>query len=171
MEARIYNRRRASLAAESTEKENHMDSENATIAKWIGSIAGITFIVVLLGMWIYPQYNVYSQRKQGEAMLAHAQSAKEVAVAEAKAKMESAELLAQAEVTRAGGVARANAIIGDSLKGNETYLRYLFISNLAERQGDHREIIYIPTEAGLPILESARHLVPAAKKAEPGKKE
>lgn len=87
-------------------------------------------------------------------MLAHAQSSKEVAVAEAKAKMESAELLAQAEVMRAIGVAKANKIIGESLKGNESYLRYLWIQNL-EGHGNE-QIIYIPTEAGLPILEANR---------------
>ena len=115
-------------------------------------------IVVLFGgiggcSYFYPQYNVYAQRKAGEALLAHAQSAKEVAVAEARAKMESAELLANAEVSRAKGVAAANKIIGDSLKENEAYLRYLYIQALENKQG---EVIYVPTEAGLPILEAGR---------------
>lgn len=105
-------------------------------------------------MAIGPTYNVYEQKMAGQAILAHAQSSREVAVAEARAKMESAELLAQAEVTRAKGVAAANKIIGDSLKGNESYLRYLWITNLEE--GSNREVIYIPTEAGLPILEAGR---------------
>ncbi len=91
---------------------------------------------------------------QGEAILAHAQSSREVAVAEAKAKMESADFLAKAEVIRAEGVAKANKIIGDSLKGNESYLRYLWIQNL-EAHGNET-IIYVPTETGLPILEASR---------------
>lgn len=117
---------------------------------------GLFFVatVIVLCMWLYPMYNVYSSRKQGEAMLAHAQSAKEVAVAEAKAKMESAELLAQAEVIRAGGVAKANTIIGESLKNNQEYLRYLWVNNL-EHAGN-AEIIYVPTEAGMPIMEAGR---------------
>jgi regulator of protease activity HflC (stomatin/prohibitin superfamily) len=106
-------------------------------------------------MWGYPQYNIYASRAQGQAMLAHAQSAKEVAVAEAKAKMESADLLAQAEVKRAEGVAKANAIIGQSLKDNEAYLRYLWITQVAGN-GVEKEIIYVPTEANLPILEAGR---------------
>jgi regulator of protease activity HflC (stomatin/prohibitin superfamily) len=77
-----------------------------------------------------------------------------VAVAEAKAKMESAELLAQAEITRAKGVAAANEIIGKSLSNNEAYLRYLWIQNLENTKNN--QIIYVPTEAGLPILESTR---------------
>lgn len=110
-------------------------------------------------MWGYPTYNVYASRMQGEALLAHAQASKEVAVAEAKAKMESATLLANAEVERAKGVAAANKIIGDSLKGNDAYLRYLWITDVAgNNQG--KTVVYIPTEANLPILEATRHTNP-----------
>ncbi len=126
----------------------------------VGTISAVTagcmalMFVIFLGMWGCPKYNVYNQEMEGKALLAHAQSSKEVAVAEAKAKMESAELLAQAEVIRAQGVAKANMIIGTSLKGNESYLRYLWIQNL-EAHGNE-QIIYIPTEGGMPILEANR---------------
>jgi regulator of protease activity HflC (stomatin/prohibitin superfamily) len=127
-----------------------MDSEHKSV------VYGIAIVVaIIVGAFVaWPQYNVYSQRKDGEAQLAHAQSSKEVAVAEAKAKMESATLLAEAEVARAKGVAQANQIIGESLKGNEDYLRYLWIQNL-ENSKEH-QVIYVPTECGLPILESTR---------------
>lgn len=130
--------------------------EEPSYGKWI--VSGIVGSLALIFgcMWAYPQYNIYSQRSEGQAMLAHAQSAKEVAVAEAKAKMESAELLAQAEVKRAEGVAKANAIIGQSLKDNEAYLRYLWITDVANN-GQGRTVVYIPTEANLPILEATRH--------------
>lgn len=115
-------------------------------------------LIVLIGgiMWGYPTYNVYQQRKAGEAMLAHAQASKEVAVAEARAKMESASLLAQAEVERAKGVAQANQIIGNSLKGNDSYLRYLWITEVANNQ-QGKTVVYVPTEANLPLLEAVRH--------------
>lgn len=119
-------------------------------------VFGFIGVVLFGGIVMYgcPRYNVYNQRMEGQAVLAHAQSSREVAVAEAKAKMESAELLAQAEVMRAKGVAQANQIIGASLKGNEDYLRYLWIQNLEGiKEG---QVIYIPTEAGLPILEAGR---------------
>lgn len=109
--------------------------------------------LVTVGMVGCPKYNVYSKRLEGEAMLAHAQASKEVAVAEAKAKNESAELLAQAEVKRARGVAQANEIIGTSLKNNEAYLRYLWINGL---ESNNPTVIYVPTEANLPILEATR---------------
>ncbi len=117
----------------------------------------IIIIVIVAGLGIlfavWPHYKVYQQRLAGEAMLAHAQSSKEVAVAEAKAKMESAKMLADAEVMRAEGVARANKVIGDSLKGNESYLRYLWIQGI---ESNNPTVIYVPVEANLPILESTR---------------
>jgi hypothetical protein len=118
-------------------------------------IAGIIAAVIFVALWAWPKYNVYAQRQAGMAALAHAQSSKEVAVAEAKAKMESATLLAQAEVSRAEGVAKANKIIGDSLKGNEAYLRYLWITDVAGANVD-KTVVYVPTEVQLPIMEAGR---------------
>lgn len=122
-------------------------------APWV--IVGIIICIalVVLGMWGCPQWNVYSQKMEGEAILAHAQSSREVAVAEARAKMESAEMLAQADTIRAHGVARSNEIIGHSLRENEAYLRWLWISELKDTQG---QIIYVPTEAQIPILEAGK---------------
>lgn len=115
----------------------------------------ILTIIAISGVMVgCPKYEVYTQRMAGEALLAHAQSSKEVAVSEAKAKMEAATLLAQAEVERAKGVAQANKIIGDSLKDNEAYLRYLFVNNL---ENTKNQVIYIPTESNLPILEANRN--------------
>ncbi len=116
------------------------------------------FIVGLLGggLWGCPQYNVYSSRLSGEAKLAEAEYSRQVAVREAAAKRDSASLLAEAEITRAGGVAKANQIIGESLKDNEAYLRYLFVSELVNTRN---QVIYVPTEAQLPILESGRHII------------
>ena len=131
------------------------DNNDPNYVAWgIGLTMAAGFIIIA-AMFAWPQYNIYAQRAQGQAMLAHAQSAKEVAVAEAKAKMESAELLAQAEVARAKGVAAANQIIGQSLKDNEAYLRYLWINDLGQNAG--KTVVYVPTEANLPILEATRH--------------
>lgn len=95
-------------------------------------------------------------KAKGEADLLEAESSKKIAIEAAKAKFESSKMLAQAEVERAKGVAEANKIIGDSLKNNEGYLRYLYISNLEKAEGGGSQVIYIPTEAGLPILESGK---------------
>ena len=118
-------------------------------------IAFIVLILVAVGLWGCPRYEVYNQTLQGQAILAHAQSSREVAVAEAKAKMESSTLLAQAEVERAKGVAQANKIIGESLKENEDYLRYLWITDVAGSNVD-KTVVYVPTETNLPLLEAGK---------------
>lgn len=116
------------------------------------TIFGLLLIVglIVLTMWGCPQYNVYQQKMEGQAILAHAQSSREVAVAEAKAKMESSALLSQADTIRAHGVARSNQIIGESLKDNEAYLKWLWIDNMDNTKN---QVIYIPTEAAIPIME------------------
>lgn len=116
-------------------------------------ILWFVLVLICLGMYGCPHYRVYSARKDGEAVLAHAQSSREVAVAEAKAKMESSSLLAQADTIRAHGVARSNQIIGASLKNNQEYLHWLWIDNLEKNP---QAVIYVPTEANLPIMEAGR---------------
>lgn len=119
------------------------------------SVVGVAVgLVLLVGMLIgWPQYRVYQQRLAGEAALAEAQSSRQVAILEARAKKESAVSLAEAEVIRAEGAAKANRILQDSLGGPEGYLRYLQIQALEETKAS---LIYVPTEAGLPVTESKR---------------
>ena len=76
---------------------------------------------------------------------------KNQAIEEAKALAESAEYKRQADVTRANGIAEANKIINESL--TDEYVRWLCGENLKET---NNQVIYLPTEAGLPILESNR---------------
>lgn len=126
-----------------------------------GTIAGIGFVVMLvlgvivLGLYGCPQYNVYEQRLSGQAELAKAQSNRQVSVAEAAAREEAAKHLAAADTIRAHGVATSNQIIGQSLRQNELYLTWLQIEALKETKD---QIIYVPTEASLPILEGTRLL-------------
>lgn len=112
--------------------------------------AALCLLIALLLLWGCPQYNVYKQRKEGEAQLAHAKYSREVAVAEAKAKMESASLLAQADTLRAVGIAKSNQIIAGSITAN--YLKWFWIDNIDKSNNT----IYVPTEANIPILESIR---------------
>ena len=121
-----------------------------------GSGVGATTILVLIGCLALggcPRYHVYQQEMEGRAKLAEAQSSRQVAVLEAHAKMESAVELAKAEVTRAEGAAQANHILQNSLGGPEGYLRYLQIQAL---QDTNAQLIYVPTEAGLPMTEAGR---------------
>ena len=110
-------------------------------------------ILLPFAMWGIPQYRLYSERLAGEARLAEAQSSRRIAILEAEARRESSVALADAEVLRAEGAARANRILQDSLGGPEGYLRYLQIQALEQ---SNASLIYVPTEAGLPVTEAGR---------------
>ncbi|MBA7652187.1 hypothetical protein ES703_60017 [subsurface metagenome] len=142
---------------------NYQNDETKRInpAPWV--VLGIIGLVLLiaLGMWGCPKYNVWQKELSGKAQLKKAEWNRQITIKEAQAKQEAAKALAGAEVERAKGVAEANEIIGKSLKDNEAYLRYLWINGLHDGSS---EVIYIPTEANLPILESVRKLQSKAKK-------
>lgn len=121
----------------------------------IGVLVVVGIGVVLGGCWAVPQYNVYSNKMAGEARLAEAESSREIKVREAKAAYDSADYTAKAEIRKAQGAAEANRIMAESLGGAEGYLRWKYIDML-ENTADRSTTIYIPTEAGLPILEAGK---------------
>ncbi len=125
------------------------------LSKLSAFIAAVCFALTILLPVGLPQYKVWQQSKEGEAELAKAEQNRQIAIQEARAKEESAMSLANAEVIRAQGIAQANKIIGDSLQNNDAYIHYLWIEALRESKSD---VIYVPTEAGIPITESTRFL-------------
>ncbi len=72
-----------------------------------------------------------------------------------KANLEAEKLNAQAEIERAKGAAEAIRIENGSL--TPTYIQYLWVRQQSNLSG--KTVIYIPTEANLPILESTRALI------------
>ncbi len=134
----------------------HLDDDAKETLTFVGMIIVIVLVCVLV-IWgmgaTYQVYNVWSSKKSGEAQLAEASFSRQIAVKEADAKAAAAVELAKAEIIRAHGVAQANKIIGDSLNHNESYLRYLWIQTL---DSQNNKVIYVPTEANLPILEATR---------------
>ena len=131
---------------------SYTNSSSAPLST-ILKLVGIVILLVAIWMFTYPKYRVWQQGLEGEAELKRAEQNRKIAVQEAEAKKEASKSLADAESIRAQGVATANEIIGGSLKGNEEYLRYLWIDNLEK---GNNSVIYVPTEAGLPILEANR---------------
>jgi regulator of protease activity HflC (stomatin/prohibitin superfamily) len=122
----------------------------------IGVIIAVVVVaaLMLIGM---PTYNVYSKQMQGKAAYEQAVQDRRIRVLEAQAALDSAQLTAQAEIARARGTNEANRIMAESLGGAENYLRWSYINMLQETAGKQgREVIYIPTEAGMPILEAGR---------------
>lgn len=132
-------------------------------------------IIIITLFWAWPKYTVYKKEMDGIAALKEAEWSKQILIEEAKANEQASLMQAKARVTlaqaegeakivqakaegladieRAKAAAEANRIIGESLKGNDEYLRYVWIKGLQDGKGER---IYIPTEAGLPILEASK---------------
>ncbi|MBQ4478685.1 MAG: hypothetical protein II945_08760 [Bacteroidales bacterium] len=121
--------------------------------KYIAILAIIAVLVVAGLMFGLPLYNVWQQEMTGRAEFSRAEQNRKIKVEEARAEKESASFRAEAEIIRAEGVAEANRIIGGSLKDNKDYLTYLWIQALYD---ESNSVIYVPTEANLPILEATR---------------
>jgi len=114
-------------------------------------IAILLGLIVVGAMWGMPQYKVYSKELSGKAQLREAEWNRQIAIQEAEAEKASASLKAEAEIIRAGGIAEANKIIAGSI--TTEYIKYKFVEGLND---GNTEVIYVATEAGLPILEATR---------------
>jgi len=118
--------------------------------KLVPATLGILFVVALF--WIFPTYNVWSREMAGKAELAEATWNRQIKIEEAQANLEAEKLNALAEIERAKGAAESIKIEGGSL--TENYIKYLWIRQLSTGE---KQLIYVPTEAGLPILEATRN--------------
>lgn len=123
------------------------------------TISMIVLLAIVLGIALVgmPTYNVYSKQMKGKAAYEEAVQNRRIRVLEAQAALDSAELTAKAEIARARGTNEANRIMAESLGGPDNYLRWAYINMLQETAGKgDRSVIYLPTEAGMPILEAGR---------------
>ena len=128
-----------------------MNKQNGFIDPGV-AVVGLAGVVIIAGLAFgLPQYGVYTKSLNGKAQLMEAEYTRQTAVLEAQAKKDSAQQLADAEVIRAQGVAKANQIIGNSLKDNREYLQYLYITGLEEGSNKGNVTIYVPTEGGMPV--------------------
>lgn len=129
------------------EENNPMDG-----LKVAGVIVGFITLVVIALMCVIPPYKVWSATKKGEAEYMRAEQNRRIKVEEAKANLEAEKLNAQAEIERAKGAAEAIKIENGSI--TTTYIQYLWVRQ--QNANSNNKIIYIPTEASLPILEAGQ---------------
>ncbi len=121
----------------------------------IGITVGITTLICIY-LFVGPVYSVWSSGQAGKAQLAQASYNRQVKVLEARATMESATLLSQADSLRAIGVAASNRIIAQSI--SPEYIQWKWVDELAKTSN---QVIYVPSgEMGLPILEANRFKSP-----------
>lgn len=133
--------------------------------KSIAFIMGVVGVVVLVGLFIIlpmiglPKYGIYRQNLKGQANLKQQEYEKQIIVEQAKAELESAALIADAEIERARGVAEANNIIGDSLNnGGDKYLQYLAI-DAQKKMADspNNTILYVPSgNNAIPLVQTVK---------------
>ena len=116
-----------------------------------GIVAIVVITIVVLGFlaWGLPKYKIYKLEMNGKAQLKEAEWNKQIAIEEARAEKEAAKLKKDADIIRAEGVAAANMIIAESL--SEEYIRWKWVEGLHDGSS---EVIYIPTEAGIPLMEA-----------------
>ncbi len=104
-------------------------------------------IIAILG--IGPVYSVWSKGLKGKAELKQAEWNKQIMIEDARARKDAAILIKETDIIRAEGVAAANAIISATL--TDEYIRWKWVEGLHDGSS---EVIYVPTEANLPILEA-----------------
>lgn len=116
------------------------------ISQIIASVFGFVLVVAFL-MFGYPQYKVWQQGMSGQARLAEAKQSKQIAIETAQAELDSAKLRAQ-----------AIEVIGKTAKEYPEYRNQEFIGAFGEalRDGKIQQIVYVPTEANIPILEAGK---------------
>lgn len=121
--------------------------ESKIIWFWVSRVGLVLLLAVAALTAGCPQYNVYVARLDGEATQARAHGARQALVAQAEAERDAAKMRAE-----------AIAIVGKAAKDFPEYRTQEFIGAFAEamHNGKISQIIYVPTEAMIPILEARR---------------
>lgn len=92
-------------------------------------------------------YDVWGQEMSGKAKLAEASQSRQIQVEQAKAELEASKLRAE-----------AIQIMGKAAKEFPEYRQQEYMAAFGEalREGKMSQIIYVPTEANIPIMEANR---------------
>ncbi|MCL7988106.1 hypothetical protein M8998_09180 [Sphingobacterium sp. lm-10] len=106
----------------------------------------VVAIGIILGlMFGLPRYNVWQQEMAGRARLAEATQSRQILIEQARAEKDAA--LLQAEAIK---------IMGEAAQRYPEYRKQEFIGAFGEalKAGKINQVIYVPTEANIPILEA-----------------
>lgn len=109
-------------------------------------LAGFAVLVSIAAfMFIGPKYRVWQQGMEGEAKLMRARQERQILVTQAQSEKDAAQLRAD-----------AIGIMGKAAKEYPEYRQQEFMSAFGEalREGHVSQIVYVPTEAQIPILEA-----------------
>lgn len=118
---------------------------------WALPIFALMMAWTLLG---YPIWKVWASHKEGQADLQRARNEQQIQIAQAQSRLDAAELNKKAAVIEAQAVALQINEIGKQLTQHDLYLKWQWIKMMEERPDS--SVIYVPTEANIPILEATR---------------
>lgn len=112
----------------------------------------LTVALIIVGLfaglfYVWPQYRVWQRGLAGEAALRQAEQERQILVEQARAEKDSATLRAE-----------AIAIVGKAAQDYPEYRSQEFIGAFAEalQGGKISQVVYVPTEANIPIMEAGR---------------
>lgn len=108
----------------------------------------IVVLGIIFGLMMgLPVYNVWRAEKSGQARLAEAEQSRQIIIAQARAEVDAAKMRAE-----------AIEIVGEMAKKYPEYRLQEFIGAFAEalQEGNIDQIIYVPTESNIPIMEASR---------------
>jgi hypothetical protein len=106
------------------------------------------FLGFVVGVMVgVPKYRVWAAEYNGRAVLVQAEQTRQVLITQANAEREAA-------------VARAEAIqiVGKAAQDFPEYRQQEFLGAFAEalKEGKMNQVIYVPTEANIPLMEAGR---------------
>lgn len=122
----------------------------SNILKWlfIGFSVVALIVIFLFAIAIgFRYYGVWSAEMKGKARLMEASQSKQIMIESAKAEVEASKLRAE-----------AIEVIGKKAKEYPEYRMQEFIGAFGEalNNGNINTIIYVPTEANIPVMEAGR---------------
>lgn len=121
--------------------------DRKALAGLFAILGGLGFLfAVIVGVWFgWQSMKVYSAKKSGEARRLEAEQTKQILITQAQAEVEAAKLRAQ-----------AIEAIGEAAQKYPEYRHQEFIGAFAEalQEGNIDQMVYVPTEANIPIVEA-----------------
>ncbi len=128
-------------------KGNKMKKEDIKLTAKLALLALVVIMALFALNASYRYYSVWSMEMAGKAKLAEASQSRQIQVEQAKGELEASK-----------SIAEAIAIVGKATKQYPEYRKQMYIQAFAEAltNGTISQIVYIPTEAGIPILEAKR---------------
>lgn len=127
---------------------------NTVYPNWFIVGAIILGLIVLWFTVLYPMWNIWASKLSGEASLQEAFRQQQIQIAEAKGRLEAAQINKEAALIEAEAVSKQINIIGEKLQNHDLYLKWQWIEMMNKKPDG--SVIYVPTEAGLPILEAGK---------------